>query len=209
NRALSEALALLPTTLRRGNSTFVNLRSTLDDLDVLVDESKPATKRLPTLFNRLKLLTAESRPTVRSLRELISTPGGGNDLTNLTARLPRLEQLTSRAFPRTIRTLDRSQDFVDTLRQYTPDLAGAVSKLGQVTNSYDANGHYARVQPMFVPFSANPANGELTAVPPSQRGAGYQTKRWRRCPGAAMQAPPDGSAPIQVDGCSPASRPGG
>ncbi len=36
----------------------MNLRSTLDDLDVLVDASKPATKRLPTLFEQLKFLTA-------------------------------------------------------------------------------------------------------------------------------------------------------
>ena len=105
SESLGRTLELAPGTLRKGNTTFVNLRSTLDDLDVLVDESKPATKRLPTLFEQLKLLTAESRPTVRSLRELISIPGPGNDLTNLTARLPRLEQLTSTVFPRTIRTL--------------------------------------------------------------------------------------------------------
>ena len=205
--SLSRTLELAPGTLRKGNTTFVNLRSTLQDLDVLVDASKPATKDLPTLFEQLKFLTAESRPTVRSLRELISLPGPGNDLTNLTARLPRLEQLTSTVFPRTIRTLDRSQDFVNDLRQYTPDLTGAVTKLGQVTNSYDANGHYARVQPMFTPFSANPSTGELTAVPPSQRGAGYQTRRFRRCPGGSVQAPPDGSAPLAVQGCNPASRP--
>ena len=203
SQSLGRTLELAPSTLRKGNTTFVNLRSTLDDLDVLVDASKPATKRLPTLFEQLKFLTAESRPTVRSLRELISIPGPGNDLTNLVARLPRLEQLTSTVFPRTIRTLDRSQNFVNSLRQYTPDLGGAVTKLGQVTNSYDANGHYARVQPMFTPFTENPSTGELTAVPPSQRGAGYQTKRFRRCPGAAMQAPPDGSAPFSVSGCRP------
>jgi hypothetical protein len=60
---------------------------------------------------------------------------------------------------------------------------------------------------MFVPFSANPSTGELTAVPPSQRGAGYQTKRFRRCPGGSVQSPPDGSAPFVVPGCNPASRP--
>ena len=38
--------ACCPSTLRRANTTFVNLRATLDDLDVLVDESKPATKDL-------------------------------------------------------------------------------------------------------------------------------------------------------------------
>ncbi len=205
--SLGRTLDVLPGTLRKGSTTFVNLRSTLDDLDALVAESKPATKQLPTFFRQLRLLSGESPPTVRGLRKLISLPGAGNDLTNLVARLPRLEELTSKVFPRQIRTFDRSQDFVNALRQYTPDLVGAVTKLGQVTNSYDANGHYARVQPMFTPFSANPDTGELTAVPPSQRGAGYQTRRFRRCPGAATQAPPDGSAPLQVPGCNPASRP--
>ena len=138
-----------------------------------------------------------------------ASPGPGNDLTNLTARLPRLEQLTSTVFPRTIRTFDRSQDFVDTLRQYTPDLGGAVTKLGQVTNSYDANGHYARVQPMFVPFSANPSTGELTAVPPRSGAPGSR-------PGASAAAP---AGPCRrrrtarrrstVPGCLPASRPDG
>jgi phospholipid/cholesterol/gamma-HCH transport system substrate-binding protein len=207
SESLGRTLDVLPSTLRKGNTTFVNLRSTLDDLDGLVAASKPATKDLPTFFRQLKLLSGESRPTVRDLRELISTPGANNDLTNLTAKLPRLEQLTSTAFPRQIRTFDRSQNFINALRQYTPDLAGAVTKLGQVTNSYDANGHYARVQPMFTPFASNPSTGELTATPPSQRGAGFQTKRFRRCPGGSMQAPPDGSAPFQVSGCNPASRP--
>ncbi|HSD80093.1 MAG TPA: MlaD family protein, partial [Solirubrobacteraceae bacterium] len=46
NESLARALGLLPGTLRKANTTFVNLRSTLDDLDVLVDESKPATKDL-------------------------------------------------------------------------------------------------------------------------------------------------------------------
>ena len=44
NVALDRALELLPSTLRKANTTFVNLRATLDDLDALVDESKPATK---------------------------------------------------------------------------------------------------------------------------------------------------------------------
>ena len=35
--ALEQALRFLPGTLRKGNTTFVNLRATLDDLDVLVD----------------------------------------------------------------------------------------------------------------------------------------------------------------------------
>jgi phospholipid/cholesterol/gamma-HCH transport system substrate-binding protein len=44
NVALRRALDLLPGTLRKANTTFVNLRATLDDLALLVAESKPATR---------------------------------------------------------------------------------------------------------------------------------------------------------------------
>ena len=207
NEALSRALGLLPTTLRKANTTFVNLRAALEDVDELVRESKPNTKELDTFFARLRPLVADARPTVRDLRELIRTPGKSNDLINLTAKLPKLEGLTSTTFPRTIRAFDRSQDYVDTLRAYTPDLVGAVTKLGQAAASYDANGHYARVQPMFSPFTFNESTNTLTKKPDAQRLDEFQLRQFRRCPGGATQAAPDGSAPFQVDGCNPASNP--
>ena len=207
NEALSRALGLLPTTLRKANTTFVNLRAALEDVDELVRESKPNTKELDTFFARLRPLVADARPTVRDLRELIRTPGKNNDLINLTAKLPKLEGLTSTTFPRTIRAFDRSQDYVDTLRAYTPDLVGAVTKLGQAAASYDANGHYARVQPMFSPFTFNESTNTLTKKPDAQRLDEFQLRQFRRCPGGATQAAPDGSAPFQVDGCNPASNP--
>src|SRR5262249_44855867 len=46
NRSFDQALVFLPRTLRQANTTFVNLRPTLDDLDLLVNASKPATKNL-------------------------------------------------------------------------------------------------------------------------------------------------------------------
>ena len=58
---------MLPTTLRRANSTFVNLRATLDDLDVLVDASKPATKDLAPFLRELRPLVHDARPTIRDL----------------------------------------------------------------------------------------------------------------------------------------------
>ena len=67
NVALSRALELLPTTLRRANTTFVNLRATLDDLDVLVAESKPATKDLAPFLRELRPLVRDARPTIRDL----------------------------------------------------------------------------------------------------------------------------------------------
>ena len=60
NVALARALELLPGTLRKANTTFVNLRSTLDDLDVLVNESKPATRELAPFFRRLRPLVRDA-----------------------------------------------------------------------------------------------------------------------------------------------------
>src|SRR3954469_22398730 len=44
--SLARAISLLPPFMRRANTTFVNLRATLDDLKPLVDESKPVTPKL-------------------------------------------------------------------------------------------------------------------------------------------------------------------
>jgi phospholipid/cholesterol/gamma-HCH transport system substrate-binding protein len=209
NQSLARALDMLPASLRKANTTFVNLRSTLDDLDPLVAASKPATVDLAPFLRQMRPLVADAEPTVRDLRILIRKPGPNNDLINLTAKLPRLEQLTSTVFPRAIRTMDRSSEVVDTLRQYTPDLAGWFTKFGQAAAAYDANGHYARIQPMFSPFSVNDVTGLLTPVAPANRLDGFEKLQFRRCPGGAMQAPPDGSAPVAAPDCDPSTIPPG
>jgi len=209
NVALSRALDLLPGTLRKSNTTFVNLRAALDDIDVLVEESKTGTRDLAPFLRRLRPLVADARPTIRDLRTLIRTPGANNDLLELTGKLPRLQRLTSTVFPRANRTFDRSQEFVDTLRQYTPDLAGWFTKFGQVASNYDANGHYARIQPIFGLFDYDEDTGELSRKPDAQRIDGFGAGQQRRCPGAAVQPPPDGSAPFPVPECDPNQRPPG
>jgi phospholipid/cholesterol/gamma-HCH transport system substrate-binding protein len=64
-------LELLPVTFRRANSTFVNLRATLGDLDRLVEESKPVAPQLAPFFRELRPLVREARPTIHDLRLLI------------------------------------------------------------------------------------------------------------------------------------------
>ena len=44
NRSLAQALDFLPQTLRRGSTTFANLRATLDDLQALVVVSGQSTR---------------------------------------------------------------------------------------------------------------------------------------------------------------------
>ena len=207
--SLSRALQLLPGTLRKANTTFVNLRSTLDDLDVLVAESKPATRELAPFLRRLQPLVREARPTIRDLRLLISRAGPANDLIELTSRAPRLANLASRTFPRAIRTLDRSQENVEYARLYTPDLTGWITKFAEAAANYDANGHFARVQPIFLPFSYNAAENELEPKPDSERLSGLELGQFRRCPGGSVQPSPDGSAPVAAEDCDPSTTPPG
>jgi phospholipid/cholesterol/gamma-HCH transport system substrate-binding protein len=212
NAALARTLDLLPDTMREANTTFVNLRSTLDDLDVLVDESKPATKDLARFLRVLRPLVRDSRPTIRDLRLLVRRDGPGNDLTDLTLKTPRLANLTDTAFPRSVRALQKTQPVLEYARPYTPDFAGWLTKFGQSASPYDANGHYARIQPIFNAFQFNATPGGPVLTPNTgSRLQGIETGQNQRCPGGAMQPPPDGSAPYLETSdfaCDPEAAPG-
>jgi phospholipid/cholesterol/gamma-HCH transport system substrate-binding protein len=207
NVALRRALELLPGTLRKANTTFVNLRNTLDDLDKLVEESKPNTKELAPFFRALRPLVHDARPTVADLRDLIRSPGPNNDLIELTAKQPRLARLTASIFPRAIDTLDRSDPVISYARPYIPDLSAWLTKFGQVAAYYDANGHYARVQPVFAPTRLDRDEYRLIGVPPSERLNPYTRDSRTDCPGGSTQPTPDGSAPWVVNGCEPTATP--
>ena len=201
--SLDRALELLPDTLRKANTTFVNLRATLDDLDKLVDESKPATRDLAPFLRELRPLVTEARPTIADLRH--ADPLAGREqrpdrADRASSRGSR--ELTATVFPRAIRTLDRAQPVFEYVRGYTPDLAAWLPNFGQLAASYDANGHYARVQPMFLPSHSN-AGGTLTANQPSQKLDGFEQRHPDRCPGGIIQPPPDGSAPLPFGGLQP------
>jgi phospholipid/cholesterol/gamma-HCH transport system substrate-binding protein len=104
--------------------------------------------------------------------------------------------------------MNDSQSQLNYLREYTPDVVAALANLGQASAYYDANGHYTRTQPMFSAFGLSSAN-ELTPLPPNQtRYQGLQVVHGR-CPGGAVQPPPDHSAPVRVPGCNPATTPPG
>jgi phospholipid/cholesterol/gamma-HCH transport system substrate-binding protein len=198
NVALGRALGLLPGTLRRANTTFVNLRAALGDLDTLVNASKPATKNLAKLFAQLRPLVADARPTIRDLRYLIQRQGSNNDLIDLTAKAPALAKIANETFPRDITSLQKSLPVLSYIRPYAPELTGWITKFGQAANVYDANGHYARIQPIFNTFqyTDTPAGPVLNALPPETSGRnGLNLRNSPRCPGSATQPPPDGSAP--------------
>ena len=108
----------------------------------------------------------------------------------------------------------KAQPVLEFARPYTPDLIGWFRDFGQGSSNYDANGHFARIQPIFnaFQFTDNPAGGVLTPIPDRARFDNLETGQIRRCPGAATQPPADGSAPFTDGGsldCDPALAPPG
>jgi phospholipid/cholesterol/gamma-HCH transport system substrate-binding protein len=211
--SLDRALKALPLTLRQANTTFVNLRSTLDDLDPLVNASKPVAPKLAPFFRQLRPLVTDARPTINDLRTLISRPGPGNDLIDLLRKQPRLTQVATPTFQHTIKGLQQGTPVLQFLRPYAPDLIGWFRDFGQSTANYDANGHFARISPIVnaFQFTDNPAGGTLTALKPADRQVGLQSGKIRRCPGSATQAAADGSNPYAPTGsdCDPSIVPPG
>jgi phospholipid/cholesterol/gamma-HCH transport system substrate-binding protein len=205
--SLQRALEILPGTLRKANTTFVNLRNTLDDLDKLVNVSKPNTKELAPFFRELRPVVQDARPTIADLNELIRAPGPNNDLIELTSKQPRLAQLTASIFPRAIRALNASDPVIEYARGYTPDLVGWITKFGESAAYYDANGHYARVMPVLSPTTLDRTNNQLVGVAPSDHLNGFQSGSRPTCPGGATQPAPDGSSPWPFRGCDPTSGP--
>jgi phospholipid/cholesterol/gamma-HCH transport system substrate-binding protein len=199
SQALEQTLTLLPPTLTRATHTFRGLQTTLNDLDPLVAASKPAVRQLPEFAHKLNTLVDASIPTISQLDALIRNPAGTGDLTTLALIAPSLERIASVTFPRLVQEMNASQPQLDYLRNYTPDVIGALTNLGQAGAYYDANGHYVRTQPSLFAFRLNNAN-QLTQQFPSQRYEGLHAAR-NRCPGSAVQASPDGSSPQPVPGC--------
>jgi len=91
--SLAEAIRKLPAFMREANTTFVNLRAALDDLDPLVDASKPVAERLGPFFAELRAASDDAVPTLRDLDRIVKAPGHDNDLVDLTNAQVPLERV--------------------------------------------------------------------------------------------------------------------
>ena len=194
NVSLDRSLAALPPALRQANTTFVNLRAALDDLTPLILTAKTATKDLPEFLRDLRPVANEAVPVIRNLRVAIATPGPHNDLTDVLARRRRCRSANG-ASEAAGRRWGRTQDEVTSLRAYTPDLIGFLTKFGQV-NVVLRRQRPLRPHPAVATgaFQYNAARGARPARrdPGPVRlthDAGRQVEhRLQRCPGAASQA---------------------
>jgi phospholipid/cholesterol/gamma-HCH transport system substrate-binding protein len=221
NQAFSETLRLLPPVFRQSNTTFVNLRAALDDLEPLIETSKPATKDLAPFLRELRPFLSRAVPVFRDLRLTMRRPGAANDTGELLTALPSVQRQASQAFPHAEQAVD---DFLPALRftrAYTPDLFNGFGKLGELAGYYDGNGHYARAGLVLNLFRYESGGGQLEAIPPSQQyeAFGSSASVRRPCPGGGTQPAPDGSNPfteppfegadVSPSECDPADAPPG
>jgi phospholipid/cholesterol/gamma-HCH transport system substrate-binding protein len=215
NQSFDRTLQVLPGTLRQANTTFVNLRDAFDDLDPLINTSKVATRDLEPFLRKLRPVLHRAVPLFADLNDIVGLPGPANDLAESVAALPDLEPRAAEAFPAAVNASRLTQPAFQFLRPYSPDVLNAVTKLGQVTAYYDANGHFARVQPANANlFEVNPVTRNLDPIPPSQQFDDLNFQIYRRCPGGATQPIP-GSNPFLDEGklglaeCDPSQVPPG
>jgi phospholipid/cholesterol/gamma-HCH transport system substrate-binding protein len=206
---LARGLKELPIALRQGNRTFAELPPTFSDLEKLVDASKPTVQPLNELFTRLEPLLKTATPVVTNFAQAFSRPGPNNDLTDYVRALPQLASALATATPAAVRSLQESVPITAFFGPYSPDLEGTLREFGQTAAYYDANGHYARVGPVFPDFALG-SNNNLTPASAGQALVPLKSGQLRRCPGAATQPAADGSSPFTDSeqlSCDPAQHP--
>jgi phospholipid/cholesterol/gamma-HCH transport system substrate-binding protein len=213
--ALAEAIGLLPDFMRQANTTYVNLRFTLDELDPFVEAYKPVAKRLRPYLAELRPFAREAVPTIRDMSKVIRKSGASNDITELNRTYPGLKDmaLTERprkidfgtgpvglgerrgAFPELVQALTDSAPVVAHGRPYTPDLFGWFDDFSH-TGAYDALGSFSRVQTYFNQFTVSEGLPDRL-LPLPDRADSFRSiaklKQVKRCPGASEEPAPDGS----------------
>jgi phospholipid/cholesterol/gamma-HCH transport system substrate-binding protein len=215
NEALDRSLALLPATLRQGSTTFTTLRSALKDLNRLTDASKPAVKGLAPFLSDFADLFKQFQPVFEDFRYIVRNPGPHNDATDQMRQMPALERLARTNTRNSIAALKQSQEVIEFLRPYAPDLGAWITHFATVPGYYDANGHYARVLPIFNAFSFDQGANQLNPLTPGERRTVLAGRGNRFCPGASTQTASDNSNPFLDDGrlgpedCDPNARPPG
>ena len=218
--ALADAIEQLPPFMRRANTTFVNLRAALNDVDPLVDASKPVAKRLGPFLSEARAFAHDATPTVRDLSITIRRKGKANDLINLVNSFPALDDIANvtksrtaspggrrvsvgnvrGAFPETVDAFKGGAKQIGFARPYTGDLMGWFDDFSTTGGGFDALGAYARGA-----LSFEEALFNNTPIRPVRTG------EFKNCPGSAEAPASDGSNVLSTQeqqelNCSEASR---
>lgn len=236
---LARAISLLPDFMRQANTTFVNLRAALTDLNPLVDASKPVADRLGPFFREFRAAAADAVPAIRDLSGIVRRKGRANDLVELTrlqVPLARIgvgsgmpdcgtdpladfeqaadDDFTHGALGETACGLQNQLPQVSHIRAYIPEWVGWFDSFS-TSGTLDASGGIGRIALTLNAFSpALLAVGDLSTPLnlPGLIAAGLDIDARARCPGANERNPGDGSTPFTDGGalnCDPAQVPPG
>ena len=223
--ALADSIARLPDFMRNANTTFVDLRSALDEVDPLVEESKPVARKLQPFLAELRPFARDARPAVADLSATLRRPGDDNDLIDLTKTLDPLASVTvdggerngkrrPGAFEEIAKASRDAKPIIAFGRPYTPELFGWFDDFS-TPGTYDALGGLLRFQVVVNAFSAQVEPGRISPVPLPSRADNFKQLmdlgEVRRCPGGGEAPAPDGSnipsAQLQQElGCRDADR---
>ncbi len=175
--ALARAINLLPGFMRQANTTFVNLRAALTDLNPLVAASLPVADRLRPFFAEFRAAARDAVPTIRDLSEIVRRPGKANDLVELTrSQVPLAraavgsgapdcgsdpandfdqaadDDFSQGALGETTCALTNSLPQISNLRAFTPELVGWFDGFAY-SGEDDASGGLGRIAATFNAFS--------------------------------------------------------
>ena len=183
---LAEAISLFPDFMRNANTTFVNLRAALDDVDPLVSASKPVAERLRPFLAELRVAARDAVPTIKDLDAILARPGKANDLVELTEVQPPLAEAAlgsgspdcgrnavdlgelerpadddygQGAFGEAVCSLTNSLPQLAMFRAYTPELVGWFNGFSESSGYKDAIGGIGRLEAVFNTFTLSLPGG--------------------------------------------------
>ncbi|HYU15761.1 MAG TPA: hypothetical protein VEL05_06815, partial [Candidatus Acidoferrum sp.] len=226
--ALSRSIAELPGFMRQSNTTFVNLRATLDDLDPLINASKPVAEKLGPFFKTFRRAARDAVPTITDLDQIVRRPGSQNDLIELTKDAVPLAQaalgsgspncgqnpatdyrsaaddnFSQGAFGESVCSLRNGLPNLAFFRAYTPELTSWFNDFG-TSGIYDANGGIGRIETTVNNFSVSPApiNFANPSSPIQQIASALPEGLFHdaKCPGTNERNPGDNSTPFTDNG---------
>jgi phospholipid/cholesterol/gamma-HCH transport system substrate-binding protein len=223
---LASAVGQLPGFMRQFNTTAVNLRAALDDVDPLITASRPVARKLKPFTRRLRGFARDAVPTIKGLDGIVKRKGAANDLIELTrlqvplgeigvGPVSRNGAMREGALPASTQALADSLPVLSFFRPYTSELVGWFDDFGH-SGVVDANGGIGRISTTFNAFSLSGPGGTPNLLAPPLSGAqvisALDVDNLRRCPGANERDPGDGSTPFTDGGaldCDPSQVPVG
>src|SRR3954453_11969375 len=206
-QSLASAVAQLPDFMRQFDTTAVNLRAALDDVQPLINATRPVARKLQPFTKRLRGFARDAVPTIKGLNGIIKKPGAANDLIELTRLQDPLAAIgvgpinrngASRpgALPASADALKNSLDQISMLRAYSPELTGWFDDFGH-SGFPDAFGGIGRISTTLNTFSVGPPSagipcnalltiigGGCQALNGNDLLSGLGIKYLQRCPGS-------------------------